>query len=88
MFCQQLVFANGENSGQSFGKNLKGIFTFGKKFLPTAKIFLKWSNGDSCKTLIRERYSLVKEFRSQQLEYHRKNEEKKDTYNNEQSKHK
>ena len=45
------------------------------------------SNADSCKTLIRERYSLAKEHKSQQLEYHRKKQkERKKIHNNKQSK--
>jgi len=38
------------------------------------------SNGDSCKTLIRERYSLAKELRSQQLEYHRNKQKERKRY--------
>ena len=36
-----------------------------------------WPDGDSYKTLIRERYSLAKELRSQQLEYHRKKQKER-----------
>ena len=39
-----------------------------------------WPDGDSYKTLIRERYSLAKELRSQQLEYHRKKQKERKRY--------